>query len=335
MNTSADAPRWWVPGDWNGFFGLFTNVVLNVIVLTGLCLHVVNLPADIVYGRILPALGIALPLGNLYYAYLAWRLAKHEGRNDVTAMPYGPSVPHMFIVVFLIMLPIYLKTHDPLLAWRSGLVWCLVIGAIVLLGAFVGPTVRKYTPRAAMLGTLAGISIAFISMRPAFLGWEDPWLFMLSLTIVLVSWMAGVRLPYGLPGGLAAVVLGTVLAWLAKLVHLDDLMQPTEVVAALGQFGFRLPYPSTDFAKAIGDIGPLLVTAVPLGIYNFTEGMKTLRALPPRVTIIASGRSCWRTASARSSARCSAALSHRPSISGIPGGKQSAAASATRWQPVS
>src|SRR6516162_6869444 len=278
MNTAATAPRWWVPGDWNGFFGLFTNVVLNVIVLTGLCLHVVNLPADIVYGRILPALGIALPLGNLYYAYLAWRLAKSGGRGDVTAMPYGPSVPHMFIVVFLIMLPIYLKTHDPMLAWQSGLVWCLVIGVIVLLGAFVGPTVRKYTPRAAMLGTLAGISIAFISMRPAFLGWEDPWLFMLSLTIVLVSWMAGIRLPYGLPGGLAAVVLGTVLAWLAKLVHLDELMQPGEVVSALGQFGLRLPYPSSDFAKALGDIGPLLVSAVPLGIYNFTEGMNNVES---------------------------------------------------------
>src|SRR5271167_3149522 len=278
MNGLADAPRWWVPGDWNGFFGLFTNVVLNVIVLTGLCLHVVNLPADIVYGRILPALGIALPLGNLYYAYLAWRLAKSEGRDDVTAMPYGPSVPHMFIVVFLIMLPIYLKTHDPVLAWQSGLVWCLIIGVIVLLGAFVGPTVRKYTPRAAMLGTLAGISIAFISMRPAFLGWEDPWLFMGSLTIVLVSWMAGVRLPYGLPGGLAAVLLGTVLAWLAKLVHLDELMQPAEVVSAFSQFGLRLPYPSTDFAKALGDIGPLLVTAVPLGIYNFTEGMNNVES---------------------------------------------------------
>ena len=278
MNSSGGAPRWWVPGDWNGFFGLFTNVVLNVIVLTGLCLHVVNLPADIVYGRILPALGIALPLGNLYYAYLAWRLANAEGRDDVTAMPYGPSVPNMFIVVFLIMLPTYLKTRDPLLAWRSGLVWCLVIGAIVLLGAFVGPTVRKYTPRAAMLGTLAGISIAFISMRPAFLGWEDPWLFMLSLTIVLVSWMAGIRLPYGLPGGLVAVVLGTVLAWLAKLVHIDELMQPADVVSALGQFGLRLPYPTGDFAKAIGNIGPLLVTAVPLGIYNFTEGMNNVES---------------------------------------------------------
>ena len=196
----------------------------------------------------------------------------------MTAMPYGPSVPHMFIVVFLIMLPIYLKTHDALLAWRAGLVWCLVIGAIVLLGAFVGPTVRKYTPRAAMLGTLAGISIAFISMRPAFLGWEDPWLFMLSLSIVLVSWTAGVRLPFGLPGGLVAVALGTALAWLARLFHLDMLMQPTEVVGAIGQFGLHLPYPSLDFAKAFGGIGPLLVTAVPLGIYNFTEGMNNVES---------------------------------------------------------
>src|SRR6266581_109047 len=160
--TTATLPgkaRLWVIGDLNGFFGLFTNVLLNVIVLTGLCLGVVNLPADTVFGRILPALGIALPIGNLYYAYLAYKLAKLEGRTDVTAMPYGPSVPHMFIVVFVIMLPVYLKTKDPMLAWQAGLAWAFVIGVIVLIGAFIGPTIRKFTPRAAMLGTLAGISI--------------------------------------------------------------------------------------------------------------------------------------------------------------------------------
>jgi AGZA family xanthine/uracil permease-like MFS transporter len=271
-------PKLWVPGDWNGFFGLFTNVLLNVIVLSGLCLHVVHLPDDIVFGRILPALGIALPLGNLYYAYLAWQLARKEGRTDVTAMPYGPSVPHMFIVVFLIMLPIYIKTNDPILAWASGLVWCMVIGVIVLLGAFVGPTIRKYTPRAAMLGTLAGISITFISMRPAFQGWEVPWLFFLSMGIVFVSWTANIRLPGGLPGGLMAVVVGTVLAWAAKFLHLDELMNPTQVVSSLSLIGLHLPYPSADFTKAFGDIGPLLVTAVPLGIFNFTEGMNNVES---------------------------------------------------------
>src|SRR5690349_12667631 len=126
--------RFWTSGDWNAFFGLFTNVILNVIVLTSLVSGVIQLPNQYVYGRILPALAIALPIGNLYYAYLAWRLARKEGRSDVTAMPYGPSVPHMFIVVLLIMLPIYLNTKDPIRAWETGLSWAFLIGVIVLIG---------------------------------------------------------------------------------------------------------------------------------------------------------------------------------------------------------
>src|SRR5215813_11119673 len=260
--TSTEHPvRWWVPGDWNAFFGLFTNVVLNVIVLTGLTLGVVKMPGDIVFGRILPALAIALPLGNLYYAWLAYRLARAERRDTVTAMPYGPSVPHMFIVVFLIMLPVALRTGNPILAWQAGLAWCFVIGVIILLGAFVGPTIRKYTPRAAMLGTLAGISITFISMA-----------------IIMVSWMASVSLPGNVPGGLAAVIIGTVVAWVVSLLGWSGLMQPTAVGTALSQFGLRLPIPSADVVAGLRDLGPLLVTAIPLGIYNFTEGMNNVES---------------------------------------------------------
>src|SRR4029453_10020632 len=264
--------RWWVPGDWNAFFGLFTNVVLNVIVLTGLTLGVVKLPADVVFGRIIPALGIALPLGNLYYAYLAYQLARREGRDTVTAMPYGPSVPHMFIVVFLIMLPVAIRTGSPIIAWQAGLAWCFVIGVIILLGAFIGPAIRKYTPRAAMLGTLAGISITFISMRPAFQSWEVPWIAFISLAIIMVSWMANVSLPGHVPGGLAAVIIGTAVAWIAAMLGWSGLMQPTAVGVALSQFGLRLPIPSGDVLVGLRDIGPLLVTAIPLGSYKFTGG---------------------------------------------------------------
>src|SRR4029079_11193726 len=151
--SSAYKPRLWVPGDWNAFFGLGTNVLLNVLVLSSLVLFVIKLPSDVVYGRILPALGIALPLGNLYYAYLAYRLAKKEGRSDVAAMPYGPSVPHYFFVTFVIMLPVLGKTKDVLKAWEAALAWAFLIGVVVLIGAFIGPTIRKFTPRAAMLGT--------------------------------------------------------------------------------------------------------------------------------------------------------------------------------------
>jgi AGZA family xanthine/uracil permease-like MFS transporter len=278
MNAHAAQVKWWVPGDWNGFFGLFTNVVLNVIVLTGLCLGVVNLPEDIVFGRILPALGIALPIGNLYYAYLARQLAQREGRTDVTAMPYGPSVPHMFIVVFVIMLPVYLATKDAKLAWQAGLAWCFIIGVIVLLGAFVGPWIRAHTPRAAMLGTLAGISIAFISLRPAFQMWEVPWIAFVALAIVLISWTANVRLPGGLPGGLVAVIVGILIGWAATAFGWSDYMKAKAVADSFAKFGLHLPLPSVEVFSGLANVAPLLATAIPLGIYNFTEAMNNVES---------------------------------------------------------
>ena len=63
----------------------------------------------------------------------------------------------------------------------------------------------------------------------------------------------------------AEAVLGTVLAWLAKLVHLDDLMQPAEVVSAFG----HARHPRRDFdclhldAAGLSRLGrPLAVHAV-------------------------------------------------------------------------
>jgi AGZA family xanthine/uracil permease-like MFS transporter len=276
--TGVTQVRWWVPGDWNGFFGLFTNVLLNVIVLTGLCLGVVQMPDDIVFGRILPALGIALPIGNLYYAWLAYKLAQKEGRSDVTAMPYGPSVPHMFIVVFVVMLPVYLKTSDAILAWQAGLAWAFIIGVIVLAGIFVGPWIRAHTPRAAMLGTLAGISIAFISLRPAFQMWEVPWIAFIAFAIVLVSWMANVRLPFGLPGGLVAIIVGVVVGWVAYFFGWSDVVQAEQVSGSLAQFGLHLPVPGGEVWRGLIDVAPLLVTAIPLGIYNFVEAMDNVES---------------------------------------------------------
>jgi AGZA family xanthine/uracil permease-like MFS transporter len=129
-----------------------------------------------------------------------------------------------------------------------------------------------------MLGTLAGISLTFISMRPAFQSFEVPWIAFITFGIILVSWMAGVRLPGNLPGGLIAVVLGTAIAWIAAMLNLSGLMQPTAVGKAFGDLGLYLPIPSGDVFVGLAGIGPLLVTAIPLGIYNFTEGMNNVES---------------------------------------------------------
>jgi adenine/guanine/hypoxanthine permease len=248
---------WWVAGDTNAFFGLGFNTLVNVLVLSGLCLGVVHIPGTEVFGVILPALGVQLLIGNVYYTYLARRLAAREGRSDVTAMPYGPSVPHMFIVVFVIMLPIYLQTNDPLTAWAAGLAWSFIIGVIVLIGAFVGPYIRKYTPQAAMLGTLAGISIAFISMRPAAQMFEALWIALPVMVIILIGFFTDLKLPGNIPVGLAALLVGTAIGWIGGYMSAPDVITAAQDVA--------ISLPTFDFARlgqGLADVAPLLATAI-------------------------------------------------------------------------
>ena len=107
--AAKSRPALWTPGDWNAFFGFGTNILVNMLVLTGLLRFVLKMPDTIVFGRILPAIGLMMFLSTMYYAWLAYRLAQKTGRTDVCALPSGVSVPHMFVVTFVIMLPITLQ----------------------------------------------------------------------------------------------------------------------------------------------------------------------------------------------------------------------------------
>jgi len=263
----------WTRGDLNAFFGLGINMLVNVLVLTGLAAGVVQISGGDVFGTILPALGIELLVGNIFYFYMAKRLAEKEGRSNVTALPYGPSVPHMFIVTFVVMLPTFIATKDPIAAWTAGLAWAFIIGIIILIGAFVGPTIRKFTPRAALLGTLAGISITFISMRPAAQMWEAAWIALPVLALIVIGFISGVKLPGNFPIGLAALLLGSAIAWAGGF------METAAVSDAAKDIAVGIPSLNLDLLfDGLSGISPLLATAIPLGIYNFTEAMSNVES---------------------------------------------------------
>lgn len=279
MATTAErrankAPALWVRGDTDALFGLGTNTLLNLLVMTSLLLLVIDMPADQVFGRILPAVGVMLALTNFGLAYLARRLALRTGRDDVTALPSGPSVPHMFIVVLLIMLPVRIATGDPMAAWRVGLVWMLIEGLVLFAGAFIAPLVRRWMPRAAMLGTLAGVSMAFIMMRPVHQVFFDlPIIGLLSLAIIFAAYFGKVRFPGHVPAALLAVVLGTSLAWLFGVMDWAALQ------GSLAQFGFHVPALSlVPLFDGMGSFVPLLATAIPYGIYDVVEAMDNVES---------------------------------------------------------
>ena len=273
-------PRLWTPGDWNAFFGFGTNILVNMLVLTGLLRFVLKMPDDIVFGRILPAMGLMMCLSTMYYAWLAYRLARQTGRDDVCALPSGISVPHMFIVTFVIMLPITLSTGDPIKGWEAGLTWVFVQSFILMAGGFVAPWIRRITPRAALLGTLAGVSVTFISMRPALEMFMTPVIGVVCFAIILVAWFGGVRYARGIPAGLVAIAAGMLIAWVSTALGLGvGGLSLAQLGAAFGNFGFSVPIPAVDHVfSGFQFLGVILVTAIPFGVYDLVEAMDNVES---------------------------------------------------------
>ena len=273
-------PALWTSGDWNAFFGFGTNILVNMLVLTGLLRFVLKMPDSLVFGRILPALGLMMCLSTMYYAWLAYRLARETGRSDVCALPSGVSVPHMFIVTFVIMLPITLKTGDPVKGWSAGLVWVFFQSFILMIGGFIAPYIRRITPRAALLGTLAGVSVTFISMRPALEMYMTPQIGLVCFAIIVASWFGGVKYPRGIPAGLVAIAAGMLIAWGSNLFGLGlGGLSLKGVGDAFANFGFSVPIPA--FGQVFSGfefLGVILVTAIPFGIYDLVEAMDNVES---------------------------------------------------------
>jgi AGZA family xanthine/uracil permease-like MFS transporter len=273
-------PVLWTPGDWNAFFGFGTNILVNMLVLTGLLRFVLKMPDSLVFGRILPALGLMMCLSTFYYAWLAYRLAQKTGRTDVCALPSGVSVPHMFIVTFVIMLPITIRTGDPMKGWSAGLVWVFFQSFILMIGGFVAPYIRQITPRAALLGTLAGVSVTFISMRPALEMYMTPQIGLVCFAIILVSWFGGVKYPKNIPAGLVAIAVGMIIAWGSNLFGLNlGGLSVKGVGDAFASFGFSVPIPAVgQVFSGFEFLGIILVTAIPFGIYDLVEAMDNVES---------------------------------------------------------
>ena len=122
--------RWAAPGDVNAFFGLMLDNVMNLVILAGILISVFKMPSDVVYTRMFPGTAFGVLFGDLVYTWMAFRLAKREGRDNVTAMPLGLDAPSTIGMAFTVLGPAFVaataaaaraRSGDPGLANRHGL----------------------------------------------------------------------------------------------------------------------------------------------------------------------------------------------------------------------
>lgn len=277
MAKASRSLPWFTQGDLDGFFGLFVDNLLQLMLIGILGKVFCGFSTEFIAGQILPGAAVSILIGNLFYAWQARKLAQRTGRADVTALPFGINTPSLIAFIFLIMAPVYQETKDSHLAWQAGLFACFLNGLMEVFGAFVGDWLRKHTPRAAMLCALAGVAITFIAMGFIFQIFSNPLVGLLPTFIILVSYAGRVKWPWGLPGGFLAVVLGTALAWGLKYFGLADFSISTDPIV----WGFNAPkmVPHDLFALMSSPMGwKYMAVIFPMGLFNVIGSLQNLES---------------------------------------------------------
>ena len=270
--------KWLVKGDIDGFFGLALDNLVQVLLIEALCVGVLGFPPPLVYGRVLPGVAVSLLVGNLFYAWQARRLALRTGRTDVCALPYGINTVSLFAFVFLVMLPAKLAAQaagdpDPArTAWRVGLVATVCCGLIEFAGAFVAERIRRVTPRAALLSTLSGIALGFISLGFLFRTYARPVIGLTTLAIILLTYFGRVKFKGGLPGGFVAVCAGTLIAWATGIAPGAN---------APSGAGFYLPIPVMGDLMATvasGEWWGYFSIILPMGLFTLVGSLQNIES---------------------------------------------------------
>jgi AGZA family xanthine/uracil permease-like MFS transporter len=110
-------------------------------------------------------------------------------------------------------------------------------------------------------------------MRPAAQMFEALWIALPVMVVILIGFFTDLKLPGNVPVGLAALLVGTAIGWIGGYMSAPD------VVAAAKDVAVSLPTLDVGrLAHGLADVAPLLATAIPLGIYNFTEGMTNVES---------------------------------------------------------
>ncbi|MEQ1503286.1 MAG: hypothetical protein ABMB14_13700 [Myxococcota bacterium] len=269
--------RWAAVGDLNAFFGLMLDNVVNLVILAGILVYVFGFPEDIVYGRMFPGTALGVMFGDLVYTWLAFRLAKKTGRDDVTAMPLGLDAPSTIGMAFAVLGPAFVAakgrglTPDEagLHAWHVGMATMVLVGVFKLGMSFFGKTLQRAIPSAGLLGTLAGIGVALLGTLQLGELLHEPIVGFAAIGIIWYSLVSRIRLPFGAPEVLVSAALGTALfyalyaaGWSHSEVHLS------------GAWHTGLPIPSLGFVSGMSEaVFTYLPVAVPFAVLTVVGGI--------------------------------------------------------------
>ncbi|MDO5548260.1 MAG: xanthine/uracil/vitamin C permease [Eubacteriales bacterium] len=252
-------------GDIGGLTYIVTNNIVNYLIVIATLSGVLGWPDEIVFGYVIPGMSLGLCLGAVYYAWMGYRLSKKEGRADVTALPSGVSTTAMFVMLYGVVMPLSYALEDPRLAWSAAMAACFVGGCIEFIGGFIGPWMKSKIPRAALLGTVAGIGFIWMATQGVFDIFNDPILGLPVMIVAMIGVFGAYQFPKKIPPLVIAILGGIVYSFCLGRTQVD-----------FSNIGFYFPNPVNSIQYMIDGFAimvPYLAIIIPVEMYNFIETM--------------------------------------------------------------
>ena len=223
------------------------------------------------YERCIPGVAVGLLFGNVYYGYMAGRLAHKEGRTDVTAQPYGINTTGAFITLGAINLTALFnqlyddKNLDKMFggdpegagkdvadkAFKLAVCANFLTGLVEMAGCFLGPFIRAHVPAPAMYSLMTGVGFVYLAFDPIIRISAEPILCLVPLLVVLAGFFGGVRYRVGstgvtIPIALIAICLSVLIGWVGGCTHKNS---------AIEMYNYGDSYATTWFGRSSGNSG--------------------------------------------------------------------------------
>ncbi len=274
--------RWAAAGDWNAFFALFLDNIVNLVLLSGILLGFGFTP-EVIFEKIVPGTALGVMFGDVVYSIMAIRLSRRTGQ-PVTAMPLGLDTPSTIGMAFVVLGPAISAARAEgmdaaqasLTAWKVGMAAMIWMGFVKTIFSFVGARIQKIVPTAALLGSLAGVGITWLAANPLLNIYDLPFVGLMALAVLTFALIARHDLPFRLPGAAMAVVLGVLLYYglgAAKLLP-EGAMHPYAGPPHFEGLRFLLPLPTlAAFEEVFGRVLPYLPIAIPFGLLTIVGGI--------------------------------------------------------------
>lgn len=200
--------------------------------------------AKYVFRNTVVGLAMSIFFGSLYFTWMGLRvmakkikLAENMERDLTTSLPFGVNTPVAFAFVGGILFPVAKSGFDSCMinfqrlpaaesiagleqcitdaihqSWATGVLCNFACGLLSTLLCFFGRLIIRYTPKVALLSSLATIAFAFLLLAEITFSFANPISGILPFFLMLLGYFCEIKF-WKLPISITLVCVGAALAW--------------------------------------------------------------------------------------------------------------------------